>query len=305
MDTKKTEDYDYDAVSGSLVESGEAEACLVVIHGPQLGELVLLRGQELVLGRSDECNMHLTGAGVSRRHCRIARDVGQGYFVEDLGSTNGTVLNDQRVDSAPLRAGDLLSVGDTVLKFVGDRNIEAAYYGKLHEQINRDPLTDLFNRRYFDSVLRVEMLRATRYRHPMGLILIDVDRFKEINDGHGHPAGDAVLRQLAEILLCRVRTSDALFRIGGDEFAMVVPETGLDTVVTLAEACRQLVTSTLIQIGDGNLRVTASFGVAEREEGMDQPAELLHVADRNLYRAKALGGNRVEPPPRSGDTAST
>lgn len=294
MDTKKTEDYDYDAVSGSLIATGEAEACLVVIHGPQLGELIPLSGQELMIGRSDECGLRLTGSGVSRSHCRVARDVSRGYFVEDLGSTNGTLLNDERIDTAQLRDGDLLSIGDAVVKFFGDRNIEAIYHSRLHEQVNKDALTGLFNRRYFDSVLEVEIPRAARYRRPLALIIIDVDRFKSINDSYGHPAGDAVLSRVAALLLDRVRKSDVLFRVGGDELAVILPETSLVTAVQVAEACRRLIADATFELELTTLRVTASFGVAELQHGMEQPTELLQLADQSLYRAKAAGGNRVE-----------
>lgn len=289
--TRKTDELDPSADRRAAAR--QAEACLVFIHGPQLGELIPLRGEDLVLGRSDDCEVRVTGDGVSRRHCRVARNPGSGYFVEDLGSTNGTRINDEPVEHAPLRDGDLISVGSSVLKFVGDRNIEASYHSRVHYQVNRDVLTGLFNRRSFDSTLEVEVLRAIRYRRPLSVVLFDVDRFKSINDGYGHAAGDAVLRSIAQILSERTRRSDGLFRIGGDELALILPETSLDRAAAVAELYRELVASARFGPPDAPVGVTVSFGAAELAQGMERPDDLLRVADRRLYAAKAAGGDRV------------
>jgi signal transduction histidine kinase len=120
----------------SAARGGEsaAEACLVFIDGSQLGQLVALKSDSLILGRGDDCDVLVEGAGVSRHHCRVRRDA-TGYRIEDLGSTNRTRVNEEIVDRAPLADGDRISIGDAILKFVGGSTIEARYHTRVHEQI--------------------------------------------------------------------------------------------------------------------------------------------------------------------------
>jgi two-component system, cell cycle response regulator len=236
------------------------------------------------------------GAGVSRRHCRLWRSE-TGYSIEDLGSTNGTRVNEAIIESAALADGDLISIGDSVLKLVGERSIEAKYHAEIHQQVARDNLTDLLNPRAFKTVLESEVLRALRYDRSMALVMMDIDHFKAVNDQHGHLAGDAVLRQLADVLRSRVRRGDSLFRVGGEELALILPETSLATATGVAESYRRLVESTPFEAGGSRIPVTVSLGVAEWSSGMERAEELVELTDRHLYQAKAAGRNRVEPPP--------
>jgi two-component system, cell cycle response regulator len=276
--------------------SGAVDACLVFIHGPQLGRLVELDGDSLTLGRDEGCDVVVEGMGVSRRHCRIRRRA-DGYSVEDLGSTNGTRVNDEIVETTDLADCDLISIGDAVLKFVGERSVEARYHSELHDQIARDHLTELLNQRAFESVLGAEVVRAVRYERALSLVMMDLDHFKSVNDAYGHPAGDAVLRQVADVLRSRARGGDNLFRIGGEELALILPETALTTATGVAESFRRLVESTRFAVGEATIQVTISLGVAAWGAGMERPVELVELADRRLYQAKSLGRNRVEPPP--------
>jgi diguanylate cyclase (GGDEF)-like protein len=292
-DSTRTESY------GELsrrAQGDAAGACVVFIDGPQLGRLIALDEDPLVLGRGDDCDVLIDGAGVSRRHCRFWRD-DAGHYVEDLGSTNGTRVNDEKVPQALLRDGDLIAVGDSVLKYVGERNVEARYHNELHEQITRDNLTNLFNRSFFTAMAEAEVLRASRYRRPLSLVLLDIDHFKLINDTFGHPAGDSVLQRLADTLRSRVRRGDSLFRIGGEELALLLPETPVEIATSVAESYRQLVETTPFRIDRRTVQVTVSLGVAEWCVEMAGVTDLFALADRRLYQAKAGGRNRVEPPP--------
>lgn len=153
-----------------------------------------------------------------------------------------------------------------------------------------DALTGLANRRHFDRQLAQEISRARRYRRALSLVMVDLDHFKRLNDTYGHQTGDRVLQALARTIEREVRPSDFAARIGGEEFAIVFPETSLRTAVHVAERLRKAVEAAGGQ--DGLPAITASFGVAAWSEGLDGN-QLLAAADAALYRAKQAGRNRV------------
>jgi diguanylate cyclase (GGDEF)-like protein len=158
-----------------------------------------------------------------------------------------------------------------------------------------DELTGLGNRRLFERRLEMECERSRRHRGALAVTLFDVDRFKGINDRWGHPAGDAVLREIGRLLGARTRQTNLVSRYGGEEFACILVETAAAGAVTYAERLRQLVESSPFPLpGGGELRVTLSAGVAEWTPTRGAPAALVAAADAALYRAKALGRNRVE-----------
>lgn len=160
---------------------------------------------------------------------------------------------------------------------------------ELEHRATRDFLTGVYNRHKFMERLQVEWERADRYRRPLSLLLLDIDHFKQINDSYGHDAGDRALCSVVALLQARIRSSDVLGRWGGEEFIVLIPETGLEDAVALAEKLR----TGLAGYGcDGVGRLTASFGVAQRRAGESVEA-LLKRSDDALYEAKRGGRNRV------------
>lgn len=273
-------------------ENIPSDTCLVVVHGIQIGEIMPLRKDRIIVGRSADCDIQIMGRGTSRRHCRI-RSCADGYRIEDLGATNGTWVNSKAVRSAQLRDGDLLRLGDVVLKFIGGWNIEARYHAELHEELTRDHLTKLNNRRHFQSILKAQVQQVLRYDKALSLILFDIDRFKDLNDTFGHQAGDSVLYQLARVVQARVREADTLARIGGEEFAVVLPECNLDEAVRVSEAYRTLIQGFPFSAEGQSVNITVSLGVAAWDEDMADPADLISLADQRLYEAKEKGRNQV------------
>ena len=197
-----------------------------------------------------------------------------------------------------------LALHETRLKL---RQSEAALQGQLQEirslqarlteQATRDPLTGLYNRRYLDDSLQRELDRCARDGQPLSLLLIDLDHFKQINDRHGHSAGDEVLRQISALLLRHMRSSDICCRYGGEEFLLVLPGVGLDAALERAELCRRQVAGQQAanKPDEAGLpfAVTLSIGVACSPDARQLPADLIDMADHALYRAKAEGRNRV------------
>ncbi len=157
-----------------------------------------------------------------------------------------------------------------------------------------DTLTGCYNRLYLDQQLEGETARAQRYRRDLAVMMVDLDFFKEINDRLGHAAGDAVLRRVGHLLTDIRRQSDWVARFGGEEFVIVLPETSLESAVALAERVRASVADLTVEQDGAEIRLTASFGVAEMtHDGSDTPQGLLARSDAALYRAKEAGRNRV------------
>ena len=165
---------------------------------------------------------------------------------------------------------------------------------KMAEMSTRDELTGLYNRRYFIEVSEREIAKAERYRNELLLCMLDLDHFKKINDTHGHPAGDAVLREVASLLQENVRKSDIPCRYGGEEFALIMPNTHLDAGEKFCERLRIAIEKHTIRYNGSKIHVTASIGLAQFKPEVDSSsADLLQKADAALYTAKNEGRNRV------------
>ncbi len=164
---------------------------------------------------------------------------------------------------------------------------------RLREVAIRDPLTGIFNRRHFFEVANQLREIAIRHHWPLSVAVLDADHFKAINDARGHAAGDEALRGLVRAARKNLRSSDVLARIGGEEFVLLMPETGIEEAVLAAERMRRAVENELIAYDGGPIALTVSIGVATR--AADESVEaLLNRADAALYRAKDIGRNRVE-----------
>jgi diguanylate cyclase (GGDEF)-like protein len=164
---------------------------------------------------------------------------------------------------------------------------------ELHRLAGEDELTHLANRRGFSERLHHELALASRHGSPGALLMIDLDRFKEINDRHGHAAGDALLERISEVLKGRLRDTDALGRLGGDEFVAYLPQTDADAGARVAEHLVTAIREASSELGDG-MRTTSSIGVAFDATSSHGPEVMLKAADRAMYRAKRAGGNRVD-----------
>ena len=164
---------------------------------------------------------------------------------------------------------------------------------QLREQANRDPLTGLYNRRYFDTTLERELSRCKREGLPLSLMLIDIDHFKRVNDTYGHQAGDEILKQLARLLEKHARSADVPCRFGGEEFLMLLP--GMPSVSALerAENWRRAFAELAIRFGEFPIHCTLSIGIATYPGHGKSLDELIGAADQAMYRAKAEGRNRV------------
>ena len=164
----------------------------------------------------------------------------------------------------------------------------------LREQSIRDPLTGLYNRRYMEEVLKQQLSRVTRQLHPLGIIMIDIDHFKRFNDTYGHAAGDALLRELGQLLQSNIRGEDIACRYGGEEFTLIMPDASLEIAQRRAEHLRQEAEQLRLQeAGRSHEGITLSMGVAIYPQHGRTIETVLRAADAALYRAKQEGRDRV------------
>jgi two-component system cell cycle response regulator len=268
---------------------------LIVVSGSaSIGKMYRL-DHRIVLGRSPQCDVHIDQEGVSRRHAMLERTVEGAVQIVDLESSNGTFVNGEPVSRETLRDGDKIQIGGTtILKFSYQDEFDEALQRNLYDSATRDPLTRAVNKRGFEESFSKEFAFARRHGRVLSLVALDVDHFKRVNDTHGHPVGDYVLRRLAEVVSACVRVEDLFARVGGEEFVILLRDIPLAEAFECAERLRRTVEKAEFDPGGKRIPVTISSGVATLQPTVHSShGALLESADRALYEAKAAGRNRV------------
>lgn len=280
------------SVSRIIDKEISSECCLVTIYGRDLGKQYQLDVEETTIGRGVENSIVIDMDNVSRQHARVLNKK-DGHYIEDMKSTNGTYVNDNEVKYERLRNGDLMKIGGAILKFLSGGNIESLFHEEIYRMTIVDGLTQVHNKRYFMEFLDREMARCARYDRPLSMLLFDIDHFKNVNDVHGHLAGDFVLKRLAEMVSKHIRKEEAFARYGGEEFAIIMPETTGERARVFGEKIRRMVEVTQYEYEERDIPVTVSIGITEMGPHRD-PLSFIKAADERMYRAKEGGRNRVE-----------
>jgi diguanylate cyclase (GGDEF)-like protein len=165
---------------------------------------------------------------------------------------------------------------------------------ELKLQVSTDPLTGLYNYRYFESMLHSEMQRSNRLGHSTSLIMVDLDLFKQVNDRWGHEGGNKALQLAASVFRQELRAFDVICRYGGEEFALILPNTVLDMAIKVAERVRHVLQHTPVKFLDNDFNITASLGIAVHQANDSQDMKMfVDQADQYLYQAKENGRNQV------------
>jgi diguanylate cyclase (GGDEF)-like protein len=286
----------------ALLDGGRSELerqpCLVLYSGADAGRRYMLPEGTLVVGRAPGCELRMDSSAISRRHAELSVQ-GDQVWLRDLGSANGSQVNDVRVEgSVRLQDADVVRLADVVLKFYGADNLDALLHDRIWRLAAIDAGTDVFSRRFVLDALERELRLAQRHRRALSLVCFDLDQFKAANDRWGHNTGDQVLRETAGVGRAVLRGTDLLGRLGGEEFAVVLPETALGAAIELAERMRGAVAEHAVPVPGpaGSMtayRQTISLGVAQLSTQMTSVRDLLEAADRRLYAAKSGGRNRV------------
>ena len=279
-------------LAGPDVDHRERPPRLIVVSGVFLGHQLEIGSDPVIIGRAVEATLSLPHPSVSRSHCRVWFE-DERFFIEDLGSTNKTYLNGQSVMRAELSDGDQIGVGNHALKFFRGASPEARYHQELIDLAVQDGLTGFFNRRHFRMLLDEHVERA-RGGVKLAVLIVDLDHFKQINDHFGHLVGDQVIASVSQVIRDLSHSSCQHGRLGGEEFAVALPEAAHDEACRFAEQIRSGIAQHRFEIRGDPHEITASVGVASWAAGMAGSADLLRRADELLYKAKANGRNRVE-----------
>src|SRR5262249_45207134 len=186
-----------------------------------------------------------------------------GFVVEDQASTNGTFVNDRQAEGpCLLQDGDYLRVGNCIHRYLSGGNVEAEYHEEIYRLTIIDGLTQIHNQRYLLEFLDREVARSQRHLRPLSVLMFDIDKFKGINDEHGHLCGDFILRELAECARESVRREDLFARYGGEEFVLVLVETNQDQALEVAERLRESISNRQFRFESQPIRLTVSVGVS-------------------------------------------
>jgi len=285
-------------LSGVLAEvralAGNRVPAIILYDGDEIGALFSLTLDETVIGRTAACEMVIPESGVSRRHALIRR-IRPGSFafeVEDLGSTNGTLVNGSQVARAVLSDGDKITIGGRILKFAVLDKADLAYQSRIAQMIHVDELTGLLTKRSLYRAFETEIIRALRYKHPITVLMMDLDHFKLVNDTHGHLVGSHCLAEVGKLIRAATRATDMNGRYGGEEFISFLPETDTAPAFIAAERIRTSLAVKTFRHKDTEYHVRISIGLATLPRHGTDVETLVHAADMALYRAKHLGRDR-------------
>lgn len=264
---------------------------LIVMSGERVGARVTVQGNMLV-GRDPSAGLVLPDPGVSWRHA-LLEDRGGTWAVVDLGSTNGTFVNVDKIDDAEIRHGDKLKFGNTIVRFEVQDETDEAYTQIVAQLINIDDLTGLYLRRRFDSELAVLVTAAAGENAPVGLLAMDLDGIKKINDQHGHLFGAYTISEAGKVIGKIVKGRGIACRFGGDEYIAALPRHDLEAAAVVAREILESIGKHHFEYEGITLKPGISIGVTAFPVSPADPTVLFQHADEALYLAKRCGKNRV------------
>jgi diguanylate cyclase (GGDEF)-like protein len=282
----------------SLIKDDGRHPYLVIFIGNENGRRHKLNRGFMTIGRSPQADITLQDDRISRIHC-IIEWMGDKITIEDKGSTNGTYVDTRKVNRALLMPGVPVQLGHSMMKIEYKSEAEIRSEENLLHRASFDALTGIFNRQHFIRLASMEMGYASRHKLPMGVIMMDIDNFKRVNDTYGHQMGDYVLSQFANIIVENKRTEDLFARYGGEEF-INLPRGNIskDILYMQCERIREAVANFEFRSGDACFRLTVSLGFHFKTvSGSDVETilnDLISSADQALYLAKKRGRNRTE-----------
>ncbi|MCK4836302.1 MAG: diguanylate cyclase [Candidatus Aminicenantes bacterium] len=271
---------------------------LTVLSGKEadFGKVFTFNQDKISIGRNKKNDLMLDDPRVSKMHCQINviySDVLEQIIIEDLDSTNGTYVNGSTVKQSILRPGDKIEIGETVLRFSYNDEIEEKYHSKLFTFASTDSLTGLYNKRYILTELDNQIKMVKRSQRLFSVVLLDIDDFKKINDSYGHLAGDEILKQVAYTIRHNLREQDIASRFGGEEFLILLPDTLLEGAYKLSNRIRQKIEEMELKFQKYSIKTTISAGISQFNPGTPKIESLIRSADIALYRAKKEGKNKV------------
>jgi two-component system cell cycle response regulator len=267
---------------------------LLVLRGADAGLRIPLTKDTLTLGRTVDSDLVFHDDQISRRHATISFDSESGkYYLADLGSTNGTFLNDRPVTKTELNDGDKIFAGTTILKFVLQDEVESESGEIVDRLMFQDDLTGLMVKRRFFNELKIQLNYSGVQGHSLSLFMMDLDGLKKVNDTHGHSTGAYVIAEAGKIIGAICNNGGQACRYGGDEFIAYSLRLSKSAALELAESVRKAIKEHLFEKDGVQLSLSISIGVATFPEDGKSLEGVSKAADEALYRAKARGRDAV------------
>jgi diguanylate cyclase (GGDEF)-like protein len=296
--SEKTSVIASETFKGRLSAADSAPPVVVVLIGPPgyVGKQYPIGSNDIVIGRSVETQVYIDDKSLSRSHAKFAI-VGSEVSIIDLGSTNKTIVNGNSLPPlAPcrLKNNDQIKTGNVIFKFLEKGNIEALTNQTMYEKAHRDALTGAHSKGSLLEMGPESVKRAELLNEDMSVIVFDIDHFKKINDTHGHPAGDYVLKELSQIVVSKlIRTNDYFARYGGEEFVLILSGATAKMVSEIAERIRHTMETHPFVYEGKQIPLTVSLGVVTKTVDDTTWKDLFDRADKAMYASKQGGRNRV------------
>ena len=283
--------------SESLVRSQGRRPYLVIYVGAENGRRHLLKRGSMTIGRSSQADLQINDERISRVHC-VIEWLGDTIMIEDKESTNGTYVDSKEVKRKVVLPGIPIQLGHSLMKIEYKSEEEIQSEENLLHRAAFDELTGIFNRQHFIKLARMELANAARYKLTAGVIMMDIDNFKQVNDTYGHPFGDIVLSQLANIVVENKRIEDLFGRYGGEEF-IILPRCKIteEDLRIQCDRIRNAIQDHEFSYDGVSTRITVSIGFSMTiiKSGDVETAlhDLIGKADQALYMAKDSGRNQT------------
>ena len=279
------------------IKASSRDPYLVIFIGKDSGKRHKLKAGIITIGRSPQADITIDDDRISRVHCAIKWSDGT-LTVEDKESRNGTYVDSHKISHSVLPPGASLQLGHSVMKIEYKNEAELQYEQSLIHQVSTDALTGIFNRQHFTNIALKEIVYARRHKQTVGIIIIDIDNFKRVNDTYGCTIGDLVLVQLADLIREKKRAEDLLGRYGGKKF-IILPrgEVNKKNIHRQCERIRRAVERFKFCYADACVQITVSIGFhldrPDNSEVESQIDDLIDKAEQALYRAKEEGKNQT------------
>ena len=297
MTDEKTENIDLDEIVEEKIptQQGQQKFYLIIVDGDNVGKIYPLDKKTITIGRSDEFDIQLEDSSCSREQAIIEFNDNNQPVLKDLDSTNGTFVNGAKITEINIENGDKILLGfSSVFMFAIQDSLESKFQMNLYEFSITDHLTGAFNQKYFLDTLSKAFSYSLRHQSSLGLLMLDIDFFKKINDTYGHIVGDIVLKEFVKRIENNLRNEDILCRYGGDEFAVIIRDFKYGFVKIAAERIRLFFDGRSINCKDHKINISVSIGAATIDnENVSTPEDMIELADANLYKAKQSGGNCI------------
>jgi two-component system, cell cycle response regulator len=279
-----------------LKEARKSKPCLVIYLGKPQGKVFILTQNPQAIGRGSECEIPILDESLSRKHAEVFKNGAGQHCIRDLRSTNGTFINGRKLlpgKATEMKDGDFVKLGNIIFKFIAKGKIDTVFHKDIRTLATRDELTGIPNRKSITTALEEESYKTRKTNEPLSLIMLDLDKFKSVNDDFGHAAGDLVLKESAKVIQSLIRERDYVGRYGGDEFLVLLWNTARTNACIVAERIRAGVEKHSFLFEGKKISVTLSLGVACLDDSMESTDDFVKRADEAQYIAKKNGGNQV------------